>query len=134
MAQSDLPTVLVADDDPDDLFFFRRLLLKAGVKNPVVTVEDGEQAISYLQGSMDKKTPPCVVFLDVRMAKVDGFEVLKWARTQPGLANAAFVFHTSVDRLSDRRLAVDAGALYLIKFPPLDQLKDLVRKYCEIAT
>ena len=70
-------TILLAEDSPDDEFFFKRALNTAGVKNPVVVVRDGAQVISYLKGEgifADRQTHPVpvVLFLDLHMPKISG--------------------------------------------------------------
>src|SRR3954468_1293367 len=79
--------IVIVDDNPDDLFFFKRGLVKAGVTNPLVIGEDGEEAIALLKKMIDGKTlkpadTPLIVFLDLKMPRVSGFAVLEWIRTQ----------------------------------------------------
>src|SRR5437870_7990941 len=47
--ESALP-ILVADDDPDDIFFIERLIRKTGVSNPVRTFDDGSEVVNFLGG------------------------------------------------------------------------------------
>src|SRR5690242_15575744 len=79
-------TILVADDDPDDTFLLRRAFSKAGVKAGLHFVTDGDEAIRYLQSEDQQKNPtPDLLLLDLKMPRVDGFSVLEWVRSQPGL-------------------------------------------------
>jgi DNA-binding response OmpR family regulator len=57
--------LLIAEDDEDAVFFLERSLKKAGVKNPVKVVHDGEEAISYLEENGTHKTPRLAV-LDIK--------------------------------------------------------------------
>ena len=45
---SEVIRVLVADDDPDDTYFIRRLIKRTGVKNPVKVFDDGTEVVNYL--------------------------------------------------------------------------------------
>ena len=125
-----LPAVLIADDDPDDLFFTRRLFQQAGIENPVVTVEDGEEAIDFLSGCIDTGHLPCLVLLDIKMPRRCGFDVLDWARRQPALANVAFVVLSGSSLHQDMERAADAGAAYLVKYATPEQLTQLMRERC----
>src|SRR5687768_1707294 len=66
-----LPLLLVAEDNADDLFFLRRLLAKAEVKNPILAFTDGGKAIEFLQqiaaGPESPTELPCILLLDIRM-------------------------------------------------------------------
>jgi len=82
------PAILIAEDDANDAFLLKRGLKKVGIENPVQIVENGERAIAYLRGDekyADRKAHPFpgVVITDLKMPKVDGFEVLKWLRSHP---------------------------------------------------
>jgi CheY-like chemotaxis protein len=79
--------ILLADDSVDDELFFKHVIKSAGVENPIQVVRDGKQAIAYLQGEgvyADRQLfpEPTVLFLDLLMPGVDGWEVLKWLQTQ----------------------------------------------------
>jgi CheY-like chemotaxis protein len=82
------PAILIAEDDTNDAFILDRTLKKVGIHNPVQIVEDGEQAIAYLRGDgkygdRNKYPFPGVVITDLKMPKVNGFEVLKWLKNHP---------------------------------------------------
>jgi CheY-like chemotaxis protein len=77
--------ILIADDDENDLIALRQTLKKAGAKNPVITVDDGEKVIAYLKGegkfeTRQKYPIPAVLFLDLKMRRKDGFGVMEWMR------------------------------------------------------
>lgn len=83
--------VLVAEDNADDVFILERTLKKVGIRNPVKIVRDGEEAIAYLQGLGkygDRMAYPFpgVIITDIKMPKLDGFEVLKWLGEHPECA------------------------------------------------
>ena len=79
--------ILLADDDPNDILILRRSLEAAGVSNPLIVVRDGAEAVDYLAGqgryvNRQQFPLPRVMLLDLKMPKLDGFDVLRWCRDQ----------------------------------------------------
>ena len=113
--------ILLVEDREDDV----RLLLKAfeqsGVKAPIHVVRDGEEAIHYLAGkgkyAVRSEYPlPTVMLLDLKMPRVDGFEVLKWVRAQPTLRNLLILVLTCSEDIRDVNRAYELGAnSFLVK-------------------
>jgi CheY-like chemotaxis protein len=97
---------------------------KAGIKNPIQVVGNGEEAVAYLSGvgeySNRKDYPlPELILLDLKMPKMDGFEVLKWIRTHPDLFQLRVIVLTSSDDIRDVNHAYKLGAnSFLVK--PMD--------------
>src|SRR3954469_7865819 len=82
MMFSPYETILLADPDLDDVFFFRRTLEMAGLQNPVQVVDTGPEIIKYLEG-IDKYADrnafpfPSYVFLENYLPLLSGIEVLE---------------------------------------------------------
>src|SRR4051812_11872496 len=116
--------ILLVDDRQDDVLLALHSFEKAGIKNPTRVVTDGDQAIAYLSGTgtyADRKEYPLpmLILLDLKMPRVDGFEVLKWIRSHPGLAAIPVVVLTSSEDIRDVNLAYRLGAnSFLVK--PMD--------------
>lgn len=115
------PIILLVDDNLDTLKLIRLSLLKAGFANKVLEAHDGEEALDYLLGngkfSNRLEYPlPHVIFLDLKMPRVDGVEFLKRLRSwPPGKTIPVIVMTTSI-LASDLTAAYDAGAnSYLVK-------------------
>src|SRR3954468_17790772 len=109
MPRKTLPPVVIVDDSADDLFLTRRLLTKADIKNPVICIEDGGQAITYLKGAIEENCAPCLVLLDINMPGTGGFDVLKWARAQESLQKTAIVMLSTSNERHDRARAEKHG-------------------------
>jgi two-component system, response regulator len=125
-----LPAILVVDDNPDDLFLTKRLLLKAGARNGIVPLTGGAEAITYLKAAALSEPQPGLVFLDIKMPDVDGFEVLHWARKQRLLRGLAIYMLSGSDEPQDRQRAADLGANgYLVKHPTHLELKAVLRAH-----
>ena len=83
----EVKTILVAEDDENDIFFLKRLLSRVG-EYKVQIVRDGPQAIRYLGGEGEfhdrKAFPlPCSIILDLGLPKKDGLEILAWLKAHP---------------------------------------------------
>jgi len=129
MAESD-KTILLVEDDENDVFFMRRALQKANLSLSVHVVMDGQAALDYLSGTGDyhdrtRYPLPVVVFLDLKLPYVHGFEVLGWIRSQPTLRGLPIVILTSSPEERDRRQAESLGAkAYCVKPPTREMLLD----------
>jgi len=80
--------ILLVEDDPDDEALALRALRRNNIKNEVVVVRDGAEALDYLfatgtYASRDANDLPQVVLLDLKLPKVDGLEVLRRVRADP---------------------------------------------------
>lgn len=131
MGEPPLRPVLILDDDPDDGFLTRRLLLKAGIKNPIITMDCGEHAKAFLRTVGYGATAPCAVFLDIKMDGKNGFDVLAWARKQQALSETSIYIMSGSDEPSDMLRATQLGATgYIVKHPTADELGKCVRESC----
>lgn len=128
-----LPTILLVEDNEDDVFAMQRALRKAQVSHPVQVVTDGQKAIDYLSGAgaFSDRTLyplPSLMFLDLKMPYVGGFEVLQWLREQTELRNLAVIILTGSGEQCDRDRGEKLGARgYVVKPAEPVELSKLVR-------
>jgi CheY-like chemotaxis protein len=115
------PGLLLVEDNEDDVFLMTRALKNAGVDLPVQVVGDGQQAVEYLgrtgqfAGRGDSLNP-MAVFLDIKLPRVSGLEVLRWIRSQPEVRRLVVIVLTSSNHPTDLRQAYDLGAnSYVVK-------------------
>jgi CheY-like chemotaxis protein len=104
--------VLVAEDNEDHRFLTMRALRDVpGVKIDVEGVRNGEEVLAYVhqQGEFAGKQLPHVIFLDLRMPKLNGLEVLARLKTDANLACIPVVVLTSSDRAEDVEAAYRLG-------------------------
>jgi len=117
----DKSVILLAEDRPDDVLLIRRAFESGRIFNPLFVVNDGEEAIAYLKGegvyhNRDEYPLPDLMLLDLKMPRLDGFEVLRWIRQQPSFSRLLVIVLTSSDQLRDVNLAYQLGAnSFLVK-------------------
>src|SRR5260370_31935702 len=127
-------TVLLAEDDPDDVLLTQIAFEKARLLNPLQVVRDGEEGMAYLRGegryANRRNYPlPILLLLDLKMPKVSGFQVLEWLRHQPALQLLPVAIMTSSDHDPHIARAYELGAdSYLIKPPDAEALLALVQR------
>jgi CheY-like chemotaxis protein len=131
-------TILLVEDDENDVLFMEMALQKADLAHSFRVVEDGQAAIDYLSGAgeyVDRaRFPlPALVFLDLKLPLIMGMEVLKWIREQSALDTMAVIVLTSSQQRSDIEKACALGAnSYLVKPSSpagLGEIVDLVKRY-----
>ncbi len=95
--------VLVCDDEPYIVESVSYVVRKAGFE--VVVAEDGEEALE-----MGRKEKPDLIFLDIMMPKVTGYEVCRQLKEDPSTRGAYIVMLTARGQEEDERKALDMGA------------------------
>jgi len=93
-----LKKALIVDDYPLDAELTRRVLQNCRDELQVVVVSDGEEALRELNNAQDFD----VVLLDLRLPKVDGFEVLKELSSKPFLSDIPIIVLSSSRSATDR--------------------------------
>jgi len=128
-------TILLVEDNEDDVFLMKRALRGAGITNPLQIAEDGQAAIDYLAGVgayADRTlTPlPMIVFLDLKLPYKSGHEVLEWIRQQPHLKTLVVIVLTSSNERVDLERAYKFGAnSFVVKPPTTVLLQKLVESF-----
>jgi CheY-like chemotaxis protein len=118
-------SVLLVEDDLNDIFLVKRAFKRARLRNPLQVVTDGQEAINYLRGLgkyADRETHPLptLIVMDIKMPRKTGFEVLEWVRGKgPPLRRIPVVIVSSSDNPTDINQAYESGAnAYMVK--PMD--------------
>lgn len=115
-------TILLVEDDPDEeqlaLFAFQQ----SGITDRIVVARDGQEAVDYMlaQGShqhRDITDVPRVVFLDINLPKLNGFEVLKAIRSNVTTSLVPIVLLTTSDQVCDRVEGYRNGANSFVRKP-----------------
>ena len=106
---------MVVDDDPGDLILIERAFRAIGVKDPIHTINGGQDAIAYMLGEgkfADRSlyTYPTFITTDLKMPGADGFAVLEHLRNNPQWAVIPTVVLTSSADLDDIKKSYMLGA------------------------
>lgn len=125
-------TILLVEDDENDVFFFQRAVEKAGVENPLQVVRDGREAVNYLSGKdgySDRTLHPLpgLIILDLNLPHRNGLEVLQAIRADPATTTTVVVVFTSSSSERDAHEAYALGAnSYLVKPSNPERIVELV--------
>jgi CheY-like chemotaxis protein len=131
-------TILLVEDEENDVVFMEMALEKAGLMSSFQVAEDGQEAIDYLSGKgkfadRSRFPLPALVFLDLKLPLIMGMDVLKWIRDQPALDTMVVIMLTSSRQRSDIQGACALRAnSYLVKPSNpagLEEIVDLVKRY-----
>ncbi len=114
--------ILLVEDNPDDEALTLRALKKNNIKNEVVVARDGVEALDYLFGQgkfagRDTSIMPQVVLLDLKLPKLDGFDVLRRMRSDERTRLLPVVILTSSNEEQDRVNGYDLGANSYVRKP-----------------
>jgi two-component system response regulator len=109
-----LRPILLVEDNPDDEQLTLRSLRKAKITNSVLIARNGEEALTLL---FELKPLPTVVLLDLKLPKLDGFEVLRQIRANPTTKMLPVVILTSSSEDRDIVESYDSGANSYVRKP-----------------
>ena len=114
--------ILLVEDNPDDVDLTLRAFKKSNLKNTIVVVNDGVEAIDYLFGTgahegRDTSELPELILLDLKLPKLDGLEVLHRIRNHETTAMLPVVVLTSSDEQEDLIRSYREGANSYIRKP-----------------
>lgn len=116
-----MPKILIVDDEP-----FIRLLLEQVLEEledegvELITADNGETALDIIRSET-----PELVFLDVMMPKMNGFDVCNTVKNELGITGVYIVLLTAKGQEFDKQKGIDAGAdIYMTKpFNPEEVLE-----------
>jgi CheY-like chemotaxis protein len=125
--------ILLAEDDPNDIELTLTALEEHNLADQVIVARDGTEALDYLfrRGQFVNRPAghPVVVFLDLKMPRVDGLEVLRQVKGDPLLKTIPVVVltssHQDQDIVESYNLGVNA---YVVKPVAFDKFINVVRQ------
>ena len=114
--------ILLVEDNPDDEALTLRALKKHNIRNEVVVVRDGADALDFLfctgaHADRDPDDKPQVILLDLKLPKVDGLEVLKRIRADKRTRLLPVVILTSSNEERDLVESYESGANSYVRKP-----------------
>ena len=127
-------TILLVEDDDGHARLLEKNLRRGGIINRLVRVTDGQEAVDYVSRAgayqdTNVYPDPSVVLLDVRMPRLDGFEVLAHLKNDPALMKIPVIMLTSTDNQHEINRAYELGANgYVVKPVGMESFIDRVAK------
>jgi two-component system response regulator len=115
-------TILLVEDNPDDVDLTRRAFQRAGVTQPLEVVEDGVEALDYLfaRGAYSGRAGqplPALVLMDLKLPRLDGHEVLRQIRANTLTRFLPVVVLTSSDEQRDLVESYSQGCNSYVRKP-----------------
>ncbi len=123
--------VLIADDDQDDVVILRLAFQRAGLPNPLIVVRDGQQLVDHLSKleNSEAKNFPRLLLLDLKMPKLNGFDVLVWMAARDQLKELPVIVLSASSHEKDMEKARTLGARdYYVKPRTLGDLVQFVQE------
>jgi two-component system response regulator len=126
--------ILLVEDNGDDELLTLRALKKNNIRNEVIVARDGSEALDYLFGTgihagRDLSLMPQIVLLDLKLPKVDGFEVLTRVRSSEATKLLPVVILTTSNEDQDRIRGYGLGANSFVRKPvEFDKFIEAVRQ------
>jgi len=115
------PTILFAEDSEDDMLLIQRAFEKAQFPFALQFVSDGVVATEYLRGlnrfaDRVRFPAPLVLLTDLKMPRMDGFQLLSWVRSHEPWREIPVIVITGSEQSEDCQRAMDLGAnSYVVK-------------------
>jgi len=130
---NDLRPILLAEDNPKDVELTLEALSEHNLANKVVAVRDGVEALEFLryEGRFKLRTRgnPAVLFLDIKMPRMDGIELLQIIRNDPLFKFLPVVMLTSTREESDLVKSYELGAnAFVVKPVDFNHFMDVIKQ------
>ncbi|HEV2992449.1 MAG TPA: response regulator [Candidatus Angelobacter sp.] len=138
LEQPALGTILLVEDNPSDARLLIRAFSKAGVRNPIKHLPEGETAQAFLEGTDqfgDRQLHPLpiLILLDLNLPRIPGLELLRWIRLQRTLRRIPVLVLTSErnDKFMEAAYAAGANSYLLKSFDSeeIDRVVNLITAY-----
>lgn len=127
-----MPGILLAEDNPADVYLIREALKEHGVDCAIQTASDGREVLTLID-SAGPAWHPDLIILDLNLPRHDGIELLRKLRSTEELSRVPVVVLTSSDSPRDRATATELGATrYLSKPSNLEHFLELGAVFKEL--
>jgi len=122
MPRRHIKQILIVEDDEDDEFFLKWMLGKAGIETRIVQLHGGQAAIDYFallrrENEEDGDFSSDLIFLDLKMPGVSGFDVLAWLEDVETEKCPLVAVLTASDNPSETNIAARLGAHHHLTKP-----------------
>jgi CheY-like chemotaxis protein len=115
---------LLIDDDADDSELFREALEEMDRSTSLHCAENGEEALKLLK----RIELPGIIFLDINMPRMNGWECLKKLKSSPEYKNIPVIMYSTSSHQREVDIATDLGALSFFTKPhSYSELKNMIK-------
>ena len=124
--------ILLVEDSAIDAEQAEAVFRTLGIKNPIRRFADGATAMQFLAALAKSSniTPPSVIFLDVKLPYVTGFEILLWMRDQPLFQQTLKIVFSTLDDTPTIKDGYFLGANSFLNKPvTADDLREVIKTY-----
>lgn len=130
------PLFLLVDDSEDDAFFLERMLARGSIPCEVERARDGRSLMERLARctgkSADSQDRPAVIFLDLKMPGMSGFDLLQWMHDKAFDPPFHVVILSGSDHDADVSRALKMGAsTYLVKPATAEELRQCLKPWLQ---
>ena len=126
-------TILLVEDDPGHARLIEKNLRRSNIKNDIITVSDGQQALDYLSGegqyAGSECASPLLMLLDLNMPVLDGYQVLERMKADGRTRCIPVIVLTTTDDTREVSRCYDLGCnVYVTKPVDYQQFSEAIRK------
>jgi CheY-like chemotaxis protein len=130
-----LKPILLVEDDSVDAMTVKRIFTEMKVKNQLVHVVDGEEALQYLRNHKNRK--PCVILLDLNMPRMNGIELLKVIKVDDDLRSIPVIVLTTSredrDKIDSFKLGVAGYILKTVDYKRFATIMEIMDMYWTLS-
>jgi CheY-like chemotaxis protein len=124
-------TILLVEDNEGHARLVEKNLRRAGVTNPILKVDDGQQALDYLFGDhgyiYTPHPPPLLIMLDLNLPVVNGYQVLEKIKSSDQTRHIPIIILTTTDDNQEiKRCYVLGCNVYITKPVEYDQFAETI--------
>lgn len=122
--------ILLVEDNPGDVLLAQEAIIDAKVKNTMIAVRDGIEALDFLrkQGDYVDVVRPDIILLDINMPRMNGHELLEIIKKDKSLKQIPVIMLTTSEEERDILKSYDLYAnSYIVKPVDVDQFTEVIR-------
>ena len=116
-------TVLLIDDDKDDLEMLQQALKEMDVEHNIIEASNGVQGLNVLSELIGKEQLPCLIVLDINMPRMDGRETLVRIKSDERLSGIPIVIFSTSSSQLDKTFFEKHNTAYFVKPINFEDLK-----------
>ena len=126
-------TVLLIDDDKDDLEMLEQALADIDIEHRIIEASDGLQGLIVLNELLWRKQLPCLIVLDINMPRMDGRETLVKIKSDKRLSKIPIVIFSTSSSPMDKTFFERYNTAYFVKPIKFQELKNTAERLINIC-